>query len=87
MRLFVERARLVKADFEIDAANQADVVAVCRRLDGVALAIELAAARVPAMTPAELLGRLDRRFRLLSGGGRVAMERQRTLQGHHRLVL
>jgi predicted ATPase/class 3 adenylate cyclase len=80
VRLFAERARLVKADFEVDAANQADVVAVCRRLDGVALAIELAAARIPAMTPAELLGRLDRRFRLLSGGGRVAMERQRTLK-------
>jgi predicted ATPase len=80
VRLFVERARLVKADFELDATNQADVAAVCRRLDGVALAIELAAARVPAMTPAELLGRLDRRFRLLSGGGRVALERQRTLR-------
>jgi predicted ATPase len=80
IRLFVERARLVKADFDLDAGNQAEVAAVCRRLDGVALAIELAAARVPAMTPAELLGRLDRRFRLLSGGGRVAMERQRTLR-------
>jgi hypothetical protein len=78
--LFVERARLVKADFEIGAANQADVAAICSRLDGVALAIELAAARVPAMTPAELLGRLDRRFKLLSGGGRVALERQRTLK-------
>jgi predicted ATPase len=80
VRLFVERARLVKADFELDATNQADVAAVCRRLDGVALAIELAAARTPAMTPAELLGRLDRRFRLLSGGGRVVLERQRTLR-------
>jgi predicted ATPase len=80
VRLFAERARLVKADFEIDPTNQADVVAVCRRLDGVALAIELAAARVQAMTPSEVLGRLDRRFRLLSGGGRVAMERQRTLR-------
>ena len=63
VRLFAERARLVKADFEIDAANQGDVVAVCRRLDGVALVIELTAARVQAMTPSELLGRLDRRFR------------------------
>jgi predicted ATPase len=80
VRLFVERARLVKADFDLDAGNQAEVAAVCRRLDGVALAIELAAARVPAMTPAELLSRLDRRFRLLSGGGRVAIERQRTLR-------
>jgi predicted ATPase len=80
VRLFGERARLVKADFEIDAANQDDVVAVCTRLDGVALAIELAAARIPAMTPAELLRRLDRRFRLLSGGGRVAIERHQTLR-------
>jgi predicted ATPase/class 3 adenylate cyclase len=80
VRLFVERARLVRADFELEPGNQADVAAVCRRLDGVALAIELAAARIAAMTPAELLGRLDRRFRLLSGGGRVALERQRTLR-------
>jgi hypothetical protein len=80
VRLFVERARQVKANFEINAINQADVAAVCRRLDGVALAIELAAARIPAMTPAELLGRLDRRFRLLSGGGRMGIERQRTLR-------
>jgi hypothetical protein len=80
VRLFAERARLVQADFELDAANKAAVAAVCRRLDGMALAIELAAARIPAMTPAELLGRLDRRFRLLSGGGRAAIERQRTLR-------
>jgi predicted ATPase len=80
VRLFVERARLVKADFDFNAGNQAEVAAVCRRLDGVALAIELAAARIPALTPAELLARLDRRFRLLSGGGRVAIERQRTLR-------
>jgi predicted ATPase/class 3 adenylate cyclase len=80
VRLFAERARLVKADFEVDGRNQADVVAVCTRLDGVALAIELAAARIPAMTPSELLRRLDRRFRLLSGGGRVAIERHQTLR-------
>jgi predicted ATPase len=80
VRLFAERARLVKADFDLDATNQGDVVAVCTRLDGVALAIELAAARIQAMTPAELLRRLDRRFRLLSGGGRVAIERHQTLR-------
>ena len=60
--------------------NRADVVAVCTRLDGVALAIELAAARIPAMSPSELARRLDRRFRLLSGGGRVAIERHQTLR-------
>ena len=55
-------------------------MAVCTRLDGVALAIELAAARIPAMNPSELARRLDRRFRLLSGGGRVAIERHQTLR-------
>ena len=54
VRLFADRARQVKADFVVDAGNRADVVAVCTRLDGVALAIELAAARIPAMSPAEL---------------------------------
>jgi len=80
VRLFAERARAVKADFTVDAGNRADVVAVCTRLDGVALAIELAAARIPAMNPAELARRLDRRFRLLSGGDRVAIERHQTLR-------
>ena len=80
VRLFVERARAVKADFAIDGGNRADVVAICTRLDGVALAIELAAARIPAMNAAELARRLDRRFRLLSGGARVAIERHQTLR-------
>ena len=80
MRLFVERARAVKADFVLDAGNRADVVAICTRLDGVALAIELAAARIPAMNARELARRLDRRFRLLSGGARVAIERHQTLR-------
>ena len=52
VRLFADRAQAVKADFTVDATNRADVVAVCTRLDGVALAIELAAARIPAMSPA-----------------------------------
>ena len=80
VRLFVDRARAVKADFVVDDANAAGVAQVCRRLDGVPLAIELAAARVNAMNPAELAQRLDRRLRLLSGGGRVAIERQQTLR-------
>ncbi len=80
VRLFVERARAVKADFVVHDANRADVVSVCTRLDGVALAIELAAARIPAMSPAELSRRLDRRFRLLSRGERVAIERHQTLR-------
>jgi predicted ATPase len=87
VRLFAERARAVRADFRLDDANRADVVSICTRLDGVALAIELAAARIPAMSPAELSRRLDRRFRLLTGG---ESHRRRTppdpARGH-RLVL
>jgi predicted ATPase/class 3 adenylate cyclase len=80
VRLFVDRARGVKADFALDAANADGVANVCRRLDGVPLAIELAAVRVSAMNPAELADRLDRRFRLLTGGARVAIERHQTLR-------
>jgi predicted ATPase len=80
VRLFVERARAVKADFALDPGNLAGVVAICTRLDGVALAIERAAARIHAMNASELAGRLDRRFRLLSGGARVAIERHQTLR-------
>ena len=80
VRLFSDRARAVKADFRVDADNAEAVREVCRRLDGVPLALELAAARVPAMNPAELASRLDRRFRLLRGGERVAVERHQTLR-------
>jgi predicted ATPase len=80
VRLFVERAAAVAADFELTDENAAAVAQVCRRLDGVPLAIELAAARVPAMTPAELAQRLDRRFQVLAGGRRGAVERHQTLR-------
>jgi predicted ATPase/class 3 adenylate cyclase len=80
VRLFVDRARAVKADFVLDETNAHGVAQLCRRLDGVPLAIELAAARVNAMSPAELNRRLDHRFRLLSGGDRVAIERHQTLR-------
>jgi predicted ATPase len=80
VRLFVERAQAVKADFVLTPTNTAAVAQVCRRLDGVPLAIELAAARVPAMTPAELARRLDRRFEVLAGGRRRAVERHQTLR-------
>jgi predicted ATPase len=56
------------------------VVQICRRLDGIPLALELAAARVVALTPAQVLDRLDQSFRLLTGGSRVALPRQQTLQ-------
>jgi predicted ATPase/class 3 adenylate cyclase len=80
VQLFIDRARAVKADFTLDAANAQGVAQVCTRLDGVPLAIELAAARIGAMTPSELTRRLDRRFRLLTGGDRVAIERHQTLR-------
>jgi hypothetical protein len=80
VRLFADRAAAVKPSFTVTAENAAAVAAVVRRLDGVALAIELAAARVPAMTPAELARRLDRRFAVLAGGRRGAVERHQTLR-------
>ncbi|HJY58150.1 MAG TPA: DUF4062 domain-containing protein, partial [Streptosporangiaceae bacterium] len=80
VRLFVERAAAVKPDFQVTADNAAAVAAVVRRLDGVALAIELAAARVPAMTPAELARRLNRSFAVLAGGRRGAADRHQTLR-------
>ena len=78
--LFVERARQVKADFALTQGNARAVVEICQRLDGVPLAIELAAARVIALNPAELLRRLDRRFQVLAGGRRGAVARHATLR-------
>ena len=80
VRLFVDRAQGVKASFVIDAVNAGDIREVVSSLDGVPLAIELAAVRVSAMNPGELARRLDRRFRLLTGGDRVAIERHQTLR-------
>jgi predicted ATPase/class 3 adenylate cyclase len=79
--LFVERARAVKASFALDGTNASAVAQVCRRLDGIPLAIELASARVGMLTPAELAGRLDQRFRILAGGQRSGgVERHETLR-------
>jgi predicted ATPase/class 3 adenylate cyclase len=78
--LFVERARHVKADFALTDNNARAVVEICQRLDGVPLAIELAAARVIALGPTELARRLDRRFQVLAGGRRGAVERHATLR-------
>jgi predicted ATPase/class 3 adenylate cyclase len=79
--LFVARAQAVRGDFVLDAANANAVAQVCQRLDGVPLAIELAAARAPTLTPAELAARLDQRFRLLTGRVGGAIERHQTLRG------
>jgi predicted ATPase len=77
--LFVERARAVVPQFELGAGADA-VSEICRRLDGIPLAIELAAARIRVMSPAEIRTRLDERFRLLTGGSRRALERHQTLR-------
>ena len=78
--LFVERARRVKTDFALTAQNSRAVVEMCQRLDGVPFAIELAAARLIALSPADLLTRLDRRFEVLAGGRRGAVGRHATLR-------
>ena len=78
--LFVERAAAARRDFALTRENVAAVGEVCRRLDGIPLAIELAAARVAALRPAEIAGLLDERFRLLTGGRADAAARQQTLQ-------
>jgi predicted ATPase len=80
VRLFAERAAAVKPDFAVSAENAAAVAAVVRHLDGIALAIELAAARAPAMTPAELARRLERSFAVLAPGRRGAVTRHQTLR-------
>ena len=78
--LFVERAHAVAPGFELTDANAAAVAEICRRLDGLPLAIELAAARIRLLPPQALASRLDQRFSLLTGGARDLPERQRTLR-------
>jgi predicted ATPase len=80
VRLFVERARAVDPDFSLTTENTAAVIQICRHLDGVPLAIELAAALVVAMSPAELVEGLVRRFDTLAGGRRRAVQRHQTLR-------
>jgi predicted ATPase len=79
VHLFVERASAVREGFALDATTVAPIAEICRHLDGIPLAIELAAARVGALSPAEIARRLGERFRLLGGGPRRAHERHRTL--------
>ncbi len=79
--LFIERATAVRPDFSVTSANAPAVAEICVRLDGLPLAIELAAARVRVLTPQAIMDRLGDRLKLLSGGSRDLPERQQTLRG------
>ncbi|MFI9250823.1 AfsR/SARP family transcriptional regulator [Streptomyces sp. NPDC053069] len=79
-RLFAERAKAVRPDADAVLADTEAVAEICRRLDGLPLAIELAAARLRLLTPRQIADRLDDRFRLLTSGSRTALPRQQTLR-------
>jgi predicted ATPase/class 3 adenylate cyclase len=81
VKLFIDRGMAVKPDFDIDRRNAPAVAEICARLDGLPLAIELAASRVKILEPDEMLPRLESRLSLLTGGARSLPERQRTLRG------
>ena len=78
--LFLERATAIDQGFRAHADNAGSIARICRRLDGIPLAIELAAARVVVLSPEQIEARLQDRFRLLTGGTRTAVARQRTLE-------
>jgi predicted ATPase/DNA-binding CsgD family transcriptional regulator len=80
VRLFELRAQQVRPAFHLDDGNAAAVAEICRRLDGLPLAVELAAARVRVLSPSQIAAGLSDRFRLLTGGARHAPPRQRTLE-------
>jgi predicted ATPase/DNA-binding SARP family transcriptional activator len=79
VRLFLARAQSLRPGFALTHENAKSIVDICRRLDGMPLALELAAARTRVLSPEEIVSRLDDRFRLLTAGGRTAPERQQTL--------
>jgi len=79
-RLFTERALAANPNFHLTESNATSVAQICSRLDGIPLAIELAAARVKLLSPEQIASRLDDRFRLLVGGSRTALPRQQTLR-------
>lgn len=80
VRLFVERARSLDESFDLGEGNAAALAEICRRLDGIPLAVELAASRTRLLSVEEIARRLDDRFRLLTGGRRTALPRQQTLK-------
>jgi predicted ATPase/DNA-binding CsgD family transcriptional regulator len=81
VRLFVSRAQSAQPDFALTEGNSGAVAAICQRLDGLPLALELAASRITLFSPETLLERLERRMALLTGGARDLPERLQTLQG------
>ena len=80
VRLFIDRALLASPHFIVDKDNAPFIAQICHRLDGIPLAIELAAARVKVLSVDQISKRLDDRFRLLTGGARTALPRQQTLR-------
>ena len=80
IRLFMERAATAKPDFQLTEGNASFIAQICSRLDGIPLAVELAAARVKVLSPEQIASRLDDRFHLLTGGSRTALPRQQTLR-------
>src|SRR5512144_1377389 len=80
IQLFLARVAVVKPDFALTRDNAPSVAQICSRLDGIPLAIELAAARMRVLSAEQISTRLDDRFRLLTGGSRTALPRQQTLR-------
>jgi predicted ATPase len=80
VRLFIDRSLLADVHFSVDASNASVIAQICHRLDGIPLAIELAAARVRMLSTDQILGGLDDRFNLLTGGARTLLPRQQTLR-------
>jgi non-specific serine/threonine protein kinase len=80
VRLFVERALLVQSNFSVTMANALTVIQICQRLDGIPLALELAAAQLKALAVEQIAAQLDDRFNLLAGGKRTSLPRQQTLR-------
>ncbi len=80
IQLFLERARAANPRFDLTEKNTSSVAQICRRLDGIPLALELAAARVSVFSAEQIASRLDDRFKLLTGGSRTALPRQQTLR-------
>jgi predicted ATPase/transcriptional regulator with XRE-family HTH domain len=79
-RLFLDRARSIRPDFAVDERDASHIARICRRLDGIPLAIELAVSRLRVLSVAQIAARLDDRFRLLTTGGRTALARHQTLR-------